>query len=190
MDNEVDLQALWKELDAYSKELELESKSLEDVWVKIAEIKAKNDSEALTLTSAEEFHFLDSAKPIGLNIGGQIFETDVATLTKDPYSILAACCRAKPVIEPSPEGIFYFNRDWWLFRHILAFLRSNILPNEIETLKELYTEASFWRLESLQVAIEGIPLSELSNHSPQIQVMWDGALESKEHNGLNSNNKY
>ena len=45
-------------------------------------------------------------------------------------------------------------------------MRSNILPNELETLKEMYKEASFYRLESLQRSIEEIPVSEISNMSP------------------------
>jgi hypothetical protein len=36
---------LWRELDTYERELELETKSLQDVWVKIAQLKAKNDHE-------------------------------------------------------------------------------------------------------------------------------------------------
>lgn len=178
MINEIDLKSLWKELDDYTKELDKETKALEEVWVKIAEVKTKNESDAVEILSKDEFSFLKPDIPIGLNVGGQIFETDVATLTKDPYSILAGVCRLKPIIEPTKEGLFYFNRDWWLFRHILSFLKSSVLPNELETLKELYTEASFYRLESLQVAIENIPLSQLSNLTPQIAVTWPGLMAS------------
>jgi hypothetical protein len=105
-------------------------------------------------------------------VGGQIFETTAAVLTRDPYSILAACCRKVPDfrIPTSEDGIIFFDRDWWLFRHILSFLRSNILPNELETLKELYLEASYYRLESLQRSIEEIPIDQLSNLTPQISV--------------------
>lgn len=182
MINEIDLKSLWKELDHYSKELDDESKSLQEVWGKIAEIKSKNENEASEILNKEEFSFLEPDMPIGLNVGGQIFETDVATLTKDPYSILAAICRVNPIFQPTKEGLFYFNRDWWLFRHILSFLRSSILPNELETLKELYTEASFYRLESLQKAIENIPLSQLSNLTPQIVVTWPGLVDSEGNN--------
>jgi hypothetical protein len=127
--------------------------------------------------SKEEFKFLDPEISIGLNIGGQLFEADVATLTRDPYSVLAACCREKPVISPNADGIFFFDRDWWLFRHILAFLRSSALPNELETLKELYVEASFYRMESLQRAIENIPVDQLSSASTHIAVTWPGLMD-------------
>ena len=116
---------------------------------------------------------------IGLNVGGQIFETTVDVLIRDPYSILAACCRVKRPqgLTPNSDNLIYFDRDWWLFRHILAFLRSNTLPNELETLKELYTEASYYRMESLQRAIENIPLENISNLSPQINVTWPGLMD-------------
>ena len=41
--NEVDLKSLWSELDLYSLELDKETLSLQEVWVKIAQIKAKNE---------------------------------------------------------------------------------------------------------------------------------------------------
>lgn len=43
MISELDLKSLWKELDDYEVELEKESKSLQEVWVKIAQIKATNE---------------------------------------------------------------------------------------------------------------------------------------------------
>jgi len=44
MISELDLKSLWKELDDYEKELDNETKSLQDVWVKIAQLKATNDT--------------------------------------------------------------------------------------------------------------------------------------------------
>ncbi len=125
-----------------------------------------------------EFSFCPSETAIGINVGGQIFETTCDVLTKDPYSLLAALCRTvQPIMAVNEEGLFFFDRDWWLFRHILSFLRSNSLPTEIETLKELYTEASFYRLESLQRAIEAIPLTSISNLTPQITTTWPGLMD-------------
>ena len=50
MINELDLRALWKELDVYEKDLESESKTLQEVWITIADIKDKTDGEAQRLT--------------------------------------------------------------------------------------------------------------------------------------------
>lgn len=125
----------------------------------------------------EEFLFKDAKTEITLNVGGQIFECPISVLTRDPYSVLAACCRVTPSIKPDTDGVFFFDRDWWLFRHILTFLRSNILPNEVETLKELYVEASFYRMESLQKAIEEKPVNQILNLSPQISITWPGVMD-------------
>jgi hypothetical protein len=125
----------------------------------------------------DEFTFLEPTVNIGLNVGGQLFETDVATLTKDPYSVLAAICRVKPVMSPNSDGVFFFDRDWWLFRQILAFLRSAALPSDLETLKELYVEASYYRIESLQRAIENIPVDQVNSPSPHIAVTWPGLMD-------------
>lgn len=124
-----------------------------------------------------QFSFIEPLETaVTLNVGGQLFETTVGVLVRDPYSILAGLCRKEPVITPDSNGVFYIDRDWWLFRHILAFLRSNILPNELETLKELYVEASFYRMESLQRAIEDLPLDQVANTSPQINTTWPGIV--------------
>lgn len=45
MSSELDLKSLWKELDAYEEEMKKETKSLQEVWLKIAQIKTKNESD-------------------------------------------------------------------------------------------------------------------------------------------------
>ena len=45
MSSELDLKALWKELDEYEEEMKKETKSLQEVWLKIAQIKTKNESD-------------------------------------------------------------------------------------------------------------------------------------------------
>lgn len=45
MISELDLKSLWKELDDYEVELEKETKSLQEVWVKIAQIKSTNETD-------------------------------------------------------------------------------------------------------------------------------------------------
>ena len=46
MINEIDLRALWKELDDYEKEIDAEQKTLDEVWIKIEDFKKKNEDEA------------------------------------------------------------------------------------------------------------------------------------------------
>lgn len=121
------------------------------------------------LLENNEFTFSEPEMTIIFNVSGHVFESNVEVITKDPYSVLAACCRKNDVIlQPDENGMFYFDRDWWLFRHILAFLKSEILPKNLDALKELYMEASFYRLETLQRAIENFPIHELTNDTSEL----------------------
>jgi len=104
---------------------------------------------------------------IKLEIGGQIFEICSSLLKKDRFSLLAACCipEEDSVLRPSEDGCFYFDRDWFLFRHILSFLQSGDLPRDVTRLRELYHEAGFFCLGSLQRCIETV-LADIDNVSP------------------------
>ncbi len=52
------------------------------------------------------------------------------------------------------QGVVFIDRDWWLFRHILAFLRHGALPSNLALLRQLYIESAYYRLHSLRTAIE------------------------------------
>jgi hypothetical protein len=132
---------------------------------------------------------LDPERRVSLNVGGQTFETSVAVLTRDRFSLLAAmaCAAAsgasseglthtllgcgedgsavaassdakvEPASPPPPMELF-LDRDWWVFRHVLAFLRAgpSALPRDLELLRQLYAESAYLRLNSLRAAIEGM----------------------------------
>jgi hypothetical protein len=89
-----------------------------------------------------------------INISGLMFEAPVSVLRRDKDSLLAQLCSAEPPMLPDPDGFFYFDRDWWLFRYILNFLRDGSLPDDRALLVQLYREAGFWHLHEMQVAIE------------------------------------
>lgn len=167
MISSVNLRDLWSELDEYEKELTEESSKLEQAWHALCELDAENASAYETLSSAEELKFINADALVRLEVGGQLFVLPVELLTAtDPFSLLAACCRLHPPFkssasEESQPRSFFFDRDWWLFRHIVTFLRTKLLPNEIDILTELYTEACFYRLETLKKAIEDVPVSKI-----------------------------
>lgn len=89
-----------------------------------------------------------------INVSGLMFEAPVSILKRDKNSLLAQLCSAEPPMVPDPEGFFYFDRDWWLFRYILNFLRDGRLPDDRTLLAQLYREAAFWHLHEMQLAIE------------------------------------
>jgi len=107
-----------------------------------------------------------------LVVGGQRFECTRALLCRDGGSLLAALCAVgAPLAEgaggeqqqqqQAAEGeedegrpTACFERDWWLFRYVLDFLRDGSLPAAPQLVWRLYEEASFWQLRSLQRAVE------------------------------------
>jgi len=74
----------------------------------------------------------------------------VADTLRGPAVAETAASRA-----PAPAELF-LDRDWWLFRHVIAFLRSGpaALPGDAELLRQLYVESAYLRLHSLRVAVE------------------------------------
>lgn len=91
---------------------------------------------------------------IRINVGGLMFEACESVLKRDPESLLAELCGAETPVPLLEEGFFFFDRDWWLFRFILTFMRDGTLPEDRGLLTQLYREASFWKLKQLQIAIE------------------------------------
>jgi hypothetical protein len=91
-----------------------------------------------------------------------MFEVPTEVLKRDTGSILANLPKAAAAAAADPaaiavseeEGVFLLERDWWLFRYILAFLRDGSLPNETSLLVALYREAGAYQCVQLQYAIE------------------------------------
>ena len=99
-------------------------------------------------------HALPTAKVgrIKLNVGGQLFETTAGTLLRDPDSMLAAMAGPEGP-QLVNDGCYYIDRDWWLFRHVLTFLRDGKLPSRRRLLSQLYREADFYNLVLLRRAV-------------------------------------
>jgi hypothetical protein len=143
----------------------MEKKKLREIWVKISKMHKANEEVRLNFDSESALKFVEPDTQIMLNVGGQVFQTTAKVLTKDKFSILASLCSQSPPIEKDENDCFFIERDWWVFRYILQFLRNNTLPRDAPLLEEMYTEASFYRLNSLRRAIEaraGMAASSLS----------------------------
>lgn len=76
--------------------------------------------------------------------------------TRDRFSILAQLCTTAPKLRKLcvEDDAYFFDRDAWIFQFIYAFLRDNTLPDAHDVLRELYCEASFYRIGLLRHAIE------------------------------------
>lgn len=97
---------------------------------------------------------LKPEKHLRVNIAGLMFEAPISVFSRDPKSLLTQLCSASPPLTPDEDGVFYFDRDWWLFRHVMIFLRDGVLPDDRPLLSQLYREAAFWQLNEMQLAIE------------------------------------
>ena len=89
-------------------------------------------------------------------------------LAKDRFSLLASLCAHDAA--GSDGAPAFIDRDWWLFRHILAFLREGTLPSSPFILKQLYVESAYYKLRILRDAIER-RLAALRPTATDVQVL-------------------
>uniref|UniRef100_A0A3Q3XJ68 BTB domain-containing protein n=1 Tax=Mola mola TaxID=94237 RepID=A0A3Q3XJ68_MOLML len=90
---------------------------------------------------------------VELNVGGQVYVTRLETLTAAPNSLLwAKFSRGSPGDLPrDSKGRFFFDRDGFLFRYILDYLRDSelLLPAFFKERRRLQKEADFFQLPEL-----------------------------------------
>jgi len=127
------------------RRLRIERTYLEDERRRFEDVRCSPWFQAHALPTAK-------ARRIKLNVGGQLFETTASTLLRDPDSMLAAMAGPEGPLMAN-DGCFYIDRDWWLFRHILTFLRDGKLPSRRRLLSQLYCEADFYNLVLLRRAV-------------------------------------
>ena len=96
---------------------------------------------------------------VTLNVGGQIFQTTMHTLTKYPDSMLATMFRhSKSGLSPLPktqEGHYFLDADPDFFKVILNWLRlSKITTNDSNLHIGVIELADYLGLDQLKIAIE------------------------------------
>lgn len=69
-----------------------------------------------------------------------MFHVPPHVLARDPTSLLAQL--VKPIssntsLLPDEDGSFYLDRDWWLFRYVVMFLRDGTLPEDRQLLAKV-----------------------------------------------------
>ena len=96
--------------------------------------------------------FVPAEPVIKLDVGGHIFATTIATLTRFPDSMLGTVFSGH-ALTTEEAGTFFFDRDGTLFRYILNYLRS---PDSWDNsdfhgrqLMELMNEAEYYGLKDL-----------------------------------------
>ncbi|XP_058484502.1 BTB/POZ domain-containing protein KCTD12-like [Solea solea] len=90
---------------------------------------------------------------VELNVGGQVYVTRLETLTAVPNSLLwTKFSRGSPgELAKDSQGRFFIDRDGFLFRYILDYLRDSelFLPEFFKEKRRLRKEADFYQLPGL-----------------------------------------
>lgn len=93
---------------------------------------------------------------IELNVGGKFYSTSVLTLTRDPESRLGRIFSGRQELTKDETGKYFIDRDGFLFRYILDFLRTNKLhlPDDFGEITRLRHEAEFYEITSLKLQLD------------------------------------
>nr|XP_058953325.1 BTB/POZ domain-containing protein KCTD21-like [Pocillopora verrucosa] len=104
----------------------------------------------------EHVHFSTMLK---LNVGGHFFSTRLATMTKDPGSMLHTMFSGRFDTKPGEDGSYFIDPDGTHFRHILNYLRTGklVLPDDKVVRKELLSEAEFYRIDGILNELKAKP---------------------------------
>lgn len=104
---------------------------------------------------------------IELNVGGQVYVTQRETLIAVPNSLLwTTFTQRNPSDLPKDsKGRYFFDRDGFLFRYILDYLRdlNLVLPEFFKERSRLQKEADFFQLQELSKRLS--PLAFIKDNS-------------------------
>ncbi|XP_063747680.1 uncharacterized protein LOC134869730 [Eleginops maclovinus] len=95
--------------------------------------------------------------PVHIDVGGHMYTSSLATLTKYPGSRIGRLFDGtEPIVLDSLKQHYFIDRDGPMFRYILNFLRTSklLIPDDFKEYSQLYEEASFFQLTPLQAALE------------------------------------
>lgn len=96
-------------------------------------------------------------KYVKLNVGGSLFYTTLATLTRRFDSMLHAMFSGRMEVLTDTEGWVLIDRSGKHFGTLLNYLRDGevVMPESRTELKELLTEARFYCLQELVTEVDG-----------------------------------
>ncbi|XP_044055799.1 BTB/POZ domain-containing protein KCTD1-like isoform X5 [Siniperca chuatsi] len=95
--------------------------------------------------------------PVHIDVGGHMYTSSLATLTKYPESRIGRLFDGtEPIVLDSLKQHYFIDRDGPMFRYILNFLRTSklLIPDDFKEYSLLYEEASFFQLAPLQTELE------------------------------------
>ncbi|KAI9536467.1 BTB/POZ domain-containing protein kctd15 [Dissostichus eleginoides] len=90
-----------------------------------------------------------SNAPVHIDVGGHMYTSSLATLTKYPDSRISRLFNGtEPIVLDSLKQHYFIDRDGEIFRYILSFLRTSklLLPDDFKDFHLLYEEARYYQL--------------------------------------------
>ncbi|XP_066273121.1 BTB/POZ domain-containing protein KCTD21-like [Branchiostoma lanceolatum] len=92
-----------------------------------------------------------TSEVVTVNVGGVLYTTTMATLTKYPESRLGGMFLAPQLLQKDSQGNYFIDRDGQVFRYILNFLRQGWLrlPEGFQDISILQDEISFYEINQL-----------------------------------------
>ncbi|XP_056456887.1 BTB/POZ domain-containing protein KCTD16-like [Gadus chalcogrammus] len=145
---------------------------------------------ALSETKTQEQGSVANPQPdvIELNVGGQVYYTRHATLTSSPNSLFGKLFSNKKGssndLARDPRGRFFIDRDGFLFRYVLDYLRDKqvVLPDHFPEKGRLKREAEYFQLPELVKLLSSDDSKLVSDDCSDFE---DGSQDS-EHRFLSS----
>ncbi|XP_013863527.1 uncharacterized protein LOC106517311 [Austrofundulus limnaeus] len=95
--------------------------------------------------------------PVHIDVGGHMYTSSLATLTKYPESRIGQLFEGtEPIVLDSLKQHYFIDRDGPMFRYILNFLRTSklLIPDDFTEYSLLYEEALFFQLAPLQAELQ------------------------------------
>nr|KAF6358373.1 potassium channel tetramerization domain containing 1 [Pipistrellus kuhlii] len=98
-----------------------------------------------------------SNAPVHIDVGGHMYTSSLATLTKYPESRIGRLFDGtEPIVLDSLKQHYFIDRDGQMFRYILNFLRTSklLLPDDFKDYTLLYEEARYFQLQPMLLELE------------------------------------
>ncbi|XP_074843359.1 BTB/POZ domain-containing protein KCTD1 isoform X2 [Carettochelys insculpta] len=93
-----------------------------------------------------------SNAPVHIDVGGHMYTSSLATLTKYPDSRIGRLFDGtEPIVLDSLKQHYFIDRDGQMFRYILNFLRTSklLIPDDFKDYSLLYEEAKYFQLHPM-----------------------------------------
>ncbi|KAK3535669.1 hypothetical protein QTP70_019727 [Hemibagrus guttatus] len=95
--------------------------------------------------------------PVHIDVGGHMYTSSLATLTKYPDSRISRLFNGtEPIVLDSLKQHYFIDRDGEIFRYILSYLRTSklLLPEDFKEFQLLYEEARYYQLSPMVKELE------------------------------------